>query len=174
MDALSGSLQHLQHLIDHAAHLLPAQGPIPVFIHHNTLHAFEDLSFEQAVVQAGQVFGCQPFLTEYRYREELARIRLNLGTLLHRRQDWGGAEVVYRESIRLDPEHAEAHCNLAMVLAQQDRLAEAVPMVWRGHELGSGRPGWPYPSEKWLAEMEQGLAEQDARTAPSPREVKRP
>jgi len=76
MDALSGSLQHLQHLIDHAAHLLPAQGPIPVFIHHNTLHAFEDLSFEQAVVQAGQVFGCQPFLTEYRYREELARGRM--------------------------------------------------------------------------------------------------
>src|SRR5262245_16988823 len=76
MDAPSGPLQHLQHLIDHAAHLLPAQGPIPVFIHHNTLHAFEDLPFELAVVQAGQVFGCHPFLTEHRYRQALARGRI--------------------------------------------------------------------------------------------------
>src|SRR5262245_22960346 len=38
----SDLLARLEHPIDHAAHLLPAQGPINVFIHHNTLHAFED------------------------------------------------------------------------------------------------------------------------------------
>ncbi len=52
----------LRHAIDHAAHLLPAQGPITVFIHHNTLHAFEDRSFEEAVEEGAQVFGCQPYL----------------------------------------------------------------------------------------------------------------
>src|SRR5262245_54227818 len=57
--------------IEHAAHLLPAQGPITVFIHHNTLHAFEDLPFEEAVVRAGRLFGCEPFLPKARYREEL-------------------------------------------------------------------------------------------------------
>ncbi len=42
-------LERLQDAIDHAAHLLPAQGPITVFIHHNTLHALEDLPFTEAV-----------------------------------------------------------------------------------------------------------------------------
>ena len=36
-------LHRLEQAINHAAHLLPAQGPITVFIHHNTLHAFEEL-----------------------------------------------------------------------------------------------------------------------------------
>ena len=63
-------------IIEHAAHLLPAQGPIDVFIHHNTLHAFEDLPFEEAVVEAARVFGSEPFLSEDRYRRELDRGRI--------------------------------------------------------------------------------------------------
>lgn len=69
-------LDHLGHVIDHAAHLLPAQGPITVFIHHNTLHAFEDLPFDDAVQKGSRIFGCQPYLSEDRYRAELARDRI--------------------------------------------------------------------------------------------------
>jgi uncharacterized protein YbcC (UPF0753/DUF2309 family) len=64
-------LAHLKSLIEHAGHLLPAQGPITVFIHHNTLHAFEEEPFSEAVKKGAHVFGCQPFLTEDRYRQEL-------------------------------------------------------------------------------------------------------
>ena len=63
----------LEEVIGHAAHVLPAQGPITVFIHHNTLHAFEDLPFHEAVKKGAQVFGCHPYLSEDRYREALAR-----------------------------------------------------------------------------------------------------
>jgi uncharacterized protein YbcC (UPF0753/DUF2309 family) len=63
-------------LVAHAAHYLPAQGPIGVFIHHNTLHAFEDEPFEQAVAEAADRFGCEPFLAENEYHEALRRGRI--------------------------------------------------------------------------------------------------
>jgi uncharacterized protein YbcC (UPF0753/DUF2309 family) len=74
-------LKHLRHAIDHAAHVLPAQGPITVFIHHNTLHALEDLPFTEAVKRGATVFGCQPFLTRSRYREELRMGRIRFADL---------------------------------------------------------------------------------------------
>jgi uncharacterized protein len=66
----------LASMIEHAAHFLPAQGPITVFVHHNTLHAFEDLPFEEAVKKGASTFGCQPYLPEHRYREEMSRDRI--------------------------------------------------------------------------------------------------
>ena len=52
------------------------QGPIGVFVHHNTLHAFEDLPFEEAVVEASNLFGAEPYMSEAAYRSELARGRI--------------------------------------------------------------------------------------------------
>ena len=74
-------LEPLAEVIDHAAHLLPQQGPITVFIHHNTLHALEDLPFHEALRKGAQVFGCQPYLTEDRYRDELRRGRIRFSEL---------------------------------------------------------------------------------------------
>ncbi len=79
----------LRQAIDHAAHLLPAQGPITVFIHHNTLHAFEELPFTEAVKRAARVFGCQPYLSEDRFRQELGRGRIRFADL----------EAVVRENL---------------------------------------------------------------------------
>jgi uncharacterized protein len=72
---------HLKETIEHVAHLLPAQGPITVFIHHNTLHAFEELPFEEAVKKGARVFGCHPYLPEDRYRAELSRGRIRCAEL---------------------------------------------------------------------------------------------
>ncbi len=69
-------LAWLAECIRHAAHYLPAQGPITAFIHHNTLHAFEHLDFEQGVVAGAELFGCHPFLREEDYRERMARGRI--------------------------------------------------------------------------------------------------
>ncbi len=72
----STPLHDLEHLIEHAAHLLPSQGPITVFVHHNTLHAFEDLPFDGAVKKGATTYGCHPYLTEDFYRAEVARGRI--------------------------------------------------------------------------------------------------
>ena len=66
----------LREAIALAAELLPAQGPLSLFIHHNTLHAFEGLPFEHAVVEAAQLLGGEPFLAEERYREAIASGRV--------------------------------------------------------------------------------------------------
>ncbi len=71
----------LRHAVEHAAHLLPAQGPIEVFVHHNTLHAFEERSFHEAVKAAHRRFGANPYFPEARYREFLASGRITIGDL---------------------------------------------------------------------------------------------
>jgi uncharacterized protein len=71
-------LAKLREAVKHAAHLLPMQGPIGVFVHHNTLHAFEKLPFEQAVIEASHLFGAEPYMAEADYRAQLARGRIRL------------------------------------------------------------------------------------------------
>jgi uncharacterized protein YbcC (UPF0753/DUF2309 family) len=71
----------LRQVIQHAAHLLPAQGPITVFVHHNTLHALEDLSFDGAIKHGATTFNCQTLWPKERYRELLERERIRLTDL---------------------------------------------------------------------------------------------
>ncbi len=73
--------QRLRRVVDAAAHLLPMQGPIGVFVHHNTLHAFQHLPFERAVLEASQIFGAEPYMAEAEYRAELSRGRIRLADI---------------------------------------------------------------------------------------------
>ena len=68
----------LREAVQRAAHLLPAQGPIGVFIHHNTLHAFEHMPFERAVAEARQLFDAEPYMPEAAYRKALEQGRIHI------------------------------------------------------------------------------------------------
>src|SRR6056297_995817 len=68
--------RRIREMITRAAHLLPAQGPIEVFVHHNTLHAFEHLPFHTAVRQGWELYGAEPYLSESRFRELLSAGRI--------------------------------------------------------------------------------------------------
>lgn len=69
-------LAALRQAIEHASHYLPSQGPIRVFVHHNTLHSLEHLPFDEAVRRSVDLFGSQPFWSEERYQQELAKGRI--------------------------------------------------------------------------------------------------
>lgn len=64
-------------MIAKTAALLPAQGPIDVFVAQNILQGFEERPFEEALIEAAQTFDTEPFLPEFVYREELARGRIH-------------------------------------------------------------------------------------------------
>jgi uncharacterized protein YbcC (UPF0753/DUF2309 family) len=101
----AGAAHPLARVIDRLAPLLPAQGPVSIFIHHNPLHAFEHLPFEEAVERAGERLGCEPFLAESRYREKLASGRIlarDVEAPLHDDLGVRGAEDVAGTGSRFD------------------------------------------------------------------------
>jgi Flp pilus assembly protein TadD len=81
----------------------------------------------------------------------------NLGIALLARGKVDEAIRHYHQAIALVPTHAEAHCNLGGVLQSQGRFAEALRLLHRGHELGCQRPGWKYPSARWVRECRRLL-----------------
>ena len=117
-----------------AAHYLPAQGPIDVFIHHNTLHAFEGERFEEAVVRAAAIFDTEPFLPESRYREEFARDRIreaDIDAVLDREDQTlltaplaGGRLTVrdLRRALLLHPVRQESDTAVRWTLTESDAI----------------------------------------------------
>jgi uncharacterized protein YbcC (UPF0753/DUF2309 family) len=58
----------LKHVIDHMNHYLPSQAPLKDFIHHNTLHAFQQEEFHQGLQKASELFGYKNYLQLEEYR----------------------------------------------------------------------------------------------------------
>jgi uncharacterized protein YbcC (UPF0753/DUF2309 family) len=123
----------LAQLIDRLAGLLPAQGPISIFIHHNTLHAFEHLAFEDAVTLAADRLGREPFLPEARYRQKLASGRIlakDVDALLAEQLGAAAADPVANVGTRQDLWRAlvlhgipAAGRELAWILEETDALS---------------------------------------------------
>ena len=74
-------LDRLRNLVTQAGGLLPISGPITAFAFLNTIHALEDLPFDQGICKGARLFGCNPYLTEDRYREKMARGRIRTSDL---------------------------------------------------------------------------------------------
>ncbi len=74
---MTGARQHegiadpIARAVDRAAGVLPGQGPIGVFVHHNTLHAFQHMPFHQGVQAGAAALGARPYLTLREFRAAL-------------------------------------------------------------------------------------------------------
>ncbi|MFO0914874.1 MAG: DUF2309 domain-containing protein [Pirellulales bacterium] len=175
-----GPLEDLEHLIHHAAHFLPSQGPIQVFVHHNTLHNFEDLPFEEAVKQGAATYNCQPFLLESQYRQYLTdgRIRLtDLSTVLL--EDLGddadqlvsvlGTRYTLRLAMLQHPVRVATDAELHWHISESDSLRRCLPDVppatrrrlidqtqrWVIHELRGDEPSKPALNPRTRASLDK-------------------
>lgn len=77
----AGSRARVQEIIEFAGNLLPLPGPITAFAFLNTLQALEDLPFDSGMQKGAELYGCQPYLNEDRYRAKLARGRIQMEDL---------------------------------------------------------------------------------------------
>lgn len=59
------------------AHYLPAQNPLKDFVHHNTLHAFQDKDFFTALQESSEIFGYKTFLPLSAFRNKLKNNQIN-------------------------------------------------------------------------------------------------
>jgi uncharacterized protein YbcC (UPF0753/DUF2309 family) len=65
------------HVLHELKHYLPTQTPLKDFIHHNSLHAFQEMKFYDAIFKASKIFGYQVTLQldEFRQLYKNGRIR---------------------------------------------------------------------------------------------------
>ena len=72
---------HEHEVLHHLKHFLPAQAPLMDFVHHNTLHAFQDLPFHQALQRANELLGYQVYLSLDEFRNLFASKRISTEVL---------------------------------------------------------------------------------------------
>ena len=60
---------HLDEVLELLKHYLPEQAPLKDFIHHNTLHSFQEFSFFEGTQRANEIFGYQVSLSLLEYRQ---------------------------------------------------------------------------------------------------------
>jgi Flp pilus assembly protein TadD len=95
------------------------------------------------------------FREALRLKPDYPELHANFGGALRAQGKLAEAVAEYRRAIQLKPDLAEAYCNLADLLRAKGAYREALAELRRGHELGSKRPDWRYPSDQWVRQAER-------------------
>lgn len=84
----------IAHLIQALKHFLPSQTPIKDFIHHNSLHAFQQDSFYDGIFKARNIFGYNVTLTIQEFRNLVISGRIDQEVLNKIIIDRKGADLL--------------------------------------------------------------------------------
>lgn len=97
MDTQHTFRQH--NVIHHLKHYLPAQSALKDFIHHNTLHAFQDRQFFDALAEANTIFGYATTLSLEEYRKLYRDQKIDISILQNIIESKGLLWEVWKEML---------------------------------------------------------------------------
>lgn len=63
--------------LEHISHYLPSQAPLKDFVHHNTLHAFQQHNFFEALQTSNEIFGYKSSLSLQEYQNLFAANKIS-------------------------------------------------------------------------------------------------
>lgn len=113
--------------------------------------------FSRALWQSGRLGRALELATEIMSRpDRVSEAAYVQGTLLMT-SDISAAMSALTVATQLAPEMPEAWCNLAAVRRMEGLPETALQALQRGHELGSKRRDWTYPTEEWMADIKAVL-----------------
>lgn len=80
-------------VLKHLHHYLPHQKPLKDFVHHNTLHSFQEFPFHQALEKASTLFGYQTYLPLSEFRKLFAEGKISELVLIrvlqkYKKEEW--------------------------------------------------------------------------------------
>lgn len=145
----------LSQVIHALTHYLPTQTPIKDFIHHNTLHAFQDMKFYDAIFRASKIFGYQVTLELEDFRGLFRQGRIREDVLQRILLERKGEELMELWAYRLMHKEYDLHieARIGRVRANWKRayrldLDNLVhPLLFRilGAYLDQGISLWHFP-----------------------------
>ena len=160
---------YIEQLVAGLDPLLPGQAPLLDFVHHNTLHGFQHLPFEEALAEVERITGIAGHLCESEFRRYYAEQRIeneDLDAVLSQARDLepdtvlleiGGATVRRRDLYRLAMLHGiEQSTPEALRWASQEdgvfeRIMDDIPpgarhRLLQGIKMQSGLPSGRVPA----------------------------
>jgi uncharacterized protein YbcC (UPF0753/DUF2309 family) len=90
--------EELLHAVENFAHVLPAQATIRDFVHHNTLHGFESLKFQDALKASNELTGAYGYWPQDKFRENYLKGRIDdddIHTVLSKDADLNADEILF-------------------------------------------------------------------------------
>ncbi len=147
-----------QHVINELKHYLPSQSPLKDFIHHNTLHAFQDKRFYDAIFKCSEIFGYEVTFPLSDYRKLLIEGRI-IENVIDRiiKQSKGDKEFEYWKNLVLNkkfdnsfaPKIGRLRSSWKSIL-KFDLDSNVQPLLFRilSSYLDQGIALWHFPNEE--------------------------
>ena len=126
--------QIIEQTVAHLDHVLPGQAPILNFVHHNTLHGYQHLPFEEALAAAERLTGIRAYWPEDEFRKQYRASRItdaDLTAVLAERAEVRAGAVLVRAGER---EIGRGEVFRISLVHGADALTPS-QLVWRMEEL---------------------------------------